>query len=50
MTTFSDLFDSVVTVTKRPDLVAETTLALKRAIIKEHSAIDYPRDLKKTVS
>lgn len=47
MTTFSDLFDSVVTVTKRPDLVAETTLALKRAIIKEHSAIDYPRDLKK---
>jgi len=45
MTTFTDLSDSVIGITKRPDLVAETTRALKRAIIKEHSAIDYPRDL-----
>jgi len=45
MTTFAELQDSVITITKRPDLVNETTLALKRAIIKEHSAMDYPRDL-----
>ena len=47
MTTFAELQDSVITVTKRPDLVNETILALKRAIIKEHSAMDYPRDLAK---
>jgi len=45
MTTFADLQASVITVTKRPDLVNETILALKRAIIKEHAAMDYPRDL-----
>lgn len=45
MTTFAELQASVITVTKRPDLVNETILALKRAIIKEHSAMDYPRDL-----
>lgn len=45
MTTFADLVASTITVTKRPDLVAETTLALKRAITKEHAAMDYPRDL-----
>ena len=45
MTTFADLVTSTYTVTKRPDLVAETTLALKRAITKEHAAMDYPRDL-----
>lgn len=45
MTTFAELQDSVITITKRPDLVNETILALKRAIIKEHSAMDYPRDL-----
>jgi hypothetical protein len=46
MTTFANLIDSVITVTRRPDLTAEITLALKKAIVKEHSAIDYPRDLK----
>jgi len=45
MTSFQDLIDSTIILTKRPDLVSETTLALKKAIIKEHSAIDYPRDL-----
>lgn len=45
MTTFADLVASTITVTKRPDLTSEVTLALKKAIIKEHSAFDYPRDL-----
>lgn len=50
MTTFADLVSSTITVTKRPDLVAETTLALKRAITKEHAAMDYPRDLASLVT
>lgn len=45
MTTLNDLITSVYAITKRPDLVAETTLAIKRATLQEHRAIDYPRDL-----
>lgn len=45
MTTFADLQNSVYTITNRPDLINETTLAIKRAILKEHAAMDYPRDL-----
>jgi hypothetical protein len=45
MTTFAELLDNVYTVTNRPDLIAETTLAIQKATIKEHSAIDWPRDL-----
>lgn len=45
MTTFAELVTDVYTITKRPDLVDETTLALKKAIIKEHSALDYRSDL-----
>lgn len=50
MTTFTELQDAVITLTKRPDLVNETSLALKRAIVKEHSALDYPRDLSSMVA
>ena len=45
-TTFDNLVQSVYTVTKRRDLVAETQLAIIRAIKKEHAAYDYPDDLK----
>ena len=44
-TTFDNLVQSVYTVTKRRDLVAETQLAIIRAIKKEHAAYDYPDDL-----
>jgi hypothetical protein len=47
MTTFAELITSVQTVTLRQDNEARERiiLALKKAIIKEHSALDYPRDL-----
>ena len=45
MTAFSDLRDLVYAITNRPDLVAQTGVALRRAIIKEHSARDYARDI-----
>jgi hypothetical protein len=45
MTSLADLVASVITTTNRPDLVAETTLAIRKATLKEHAAIDYPRDL-----
>jgi hypothetical protein len=45
MTTFAELASSVYAVTNRPDLVTQTQLAIQKATLKEHSAIDYPRDL-----
>jgi hypothetical protein len=45
MTTISDLATSVYTLTNRPDLVAETQLAIQKATLQEHAAIDYPSDL-----
>ena len=48
MTTLAELVASVITITNRPDLLNETTLAVKKATLKEHNAIDYPRDLVKT--
>ena len=44
-TTITDLAAAVYAITNRPDLSALTTLAIKRATIKEHAAMDYPRDL-----
>ena len=40
-----DLIEQVYIITGRPDLVAETKQAVLRATLKEHSSIDYPRDL-----
>lgn len=45
MTTLTELRNSVYTITNRPDLVAETTLAIQTATLKEHAAIDYTKDL-----
>ena len=47
MTTFSELLDDIYLITSRPDLVDRTTLALKTAILKEHSPLghDLRRDL-----
>ena len=45
MTTLSDLLASVITVTNRPDLVAESTLAIQKATLKEHSFTDYKSDI-----
>jgi len=45
-----DLIEQVYIITGRPDLVAETKQAVLRATLKEHSSIDYPRDLVVTAS
>lgn len=45
MTTLAELQDTVYTITNRPDLVAETILAIQTATLKEHAAIDYTKDL-----
>ena len=45
MATFADLLTEVYTVTKRPDLVAETKLAVKAATLKLHQSDFYFRDL-----
>ena len=44
-TAITALATAVYAITNRPDLSALTTLAIKRATIKEHAAMDYPRDL-----
>lgn len=41
----ASLVSSVYTITNRPDLAAETLLAIQKATLKEHAAIDYSRDL-----
>jgi hypothetical protein len=45
MTTFAELAAGVYAITNRPDLITQTALAIQKATLKEHSAIDYPRDL-----
>jgi hypothetical protein len=42
---FVDIVASVVTVTNRPDLVAETQLAVRRATARLHGCEYFPRDL-----
>ena len=48
MATFSELLDDVYTITNRPDLVAETKLAVKQATLKCHHSDYYPKDLVET--
>lgn len=48
MATFSDLTSDVMTVTNRPDLIAETQLAVKAATLKIHQSDYYFKDLFET--
>jgi len=45
MATFSELCSDVYILTNRPDLVAETTLAVRAATLKAHQSDFYPKDL-----
>lgn len=45
MTTLSDLITATIEITGRPDLTTLITRSIFKATIKEHSAVDYPRDL-----
>lgn len=49
MASFSELRDTVYTITNRPDLVNETTLALRKALFKFHSADSWKQDLNMVV-
>ena len=48
MSLFTDLLANVYTVTNRPDLVAETTLAVKAATLKLHRIDYFSKDLFET--
>lgn len=48
MATYQELYDDVVTVTKRPDLAAETALAIRAATLKLHQSDFYFKDLFET--
>lgn len=48
MTVLSDLIADVYTITKRPDLVADTALAVRIATLKAHQSDFYPKDLYET--
>lgn len=48
MATFAELVSDVYTLTNRPDLVAETKLAVKAATLKAHQSDFYPKDLFET--
>lgn len=48
MATFTELLADVYTLTNRPDLVAETTLAVKAATLKMHQRDFFPKDLFET--
>lgn len=48
MTVFSDLLSDVYAVTNRPDLVADTKLAVRTATLKAHRSDFYPKDLFET--
>lgn len=41
---FSEICNEVVTITKRPDLVAETELAVRKATLKMHQLEHFPLD------
>lgn len=45
MATLSELIADVYTITNRPDLVAETKLAVKQATLKCHQFDHFPKDL-----
>lgn len=48
MSLFTDIVDQVYTLTNRPDLVAETELAVKQATLKGHQSDYYYRDILET--
>lgn len=48
MATLLGLCDDVYTLTKRPDLVAETKLAVRQATLKMHHLDYFPKDLHET--
>ena len=48
MATFSELCADVHTITNRPDLVAETKLAVRQATLKAHHSDYYPKDIFET--
>lgn len=48
MATFSELCADVYTITNRPDLVAETKLAVRQATLKMHQSDFYPKDMAET--
>lgn len=45
MATFAEILADVYSLTARPDLVAETTLAVKAATLKAHQTDFYPKDI-----
>jgi len=45
MATFAELVSDVYIITNRPDLVAETELAVRVATLKAHQSDFYPKDL-----
>jgi hypothetical protein len=45
MATFSELVSDVYILTNRPDLVAETAMAVKAATLKAHQSDFYPKDI-----
>jgi hypothetical protein len=48
MASFSSLLNDVYTITNRPDLIAETKLAVKQATLKMHHSDYYPKDIFET--
>jgi len=48
MTTLAEILAEVYTLTNRPDLVAETTLAVKSATLKAHMTDFYSKDIHET--
>lgn len=48
MATFTELCDDVYTLTNRPDLIAETKLAVKAATLKLHQSDFYFKDIYET--
>lgn len=48
MATFNELVADVITITNRPDLLAETKLAIKAATLKIHQSDYYYKDLHET--
>lgn len=49
MTTFSTILDNVYVLTKRPDLIAETKSAVKKATLKLHNKDLWEKDLKEVI-
>jgi hypothetical protein len=48
MATYAELVADVMSITNRPDLVAETAIAVKSATLKAHQSDYFPKDLYET--